>query len=382
MVLEVGGIKNLFPHSKEFDQGLGKIRKGAATFVVALDGSGDFTDIQEAIDALPSSGGSIFIKEGTYLIYNNIEIRKDNIKIEGTGFGTVLKFADYRPEGHRTLFDIGDGTNALKNIIIENLLIDGNDINQSGIIYYLIRLRKTSNSRIARIKMINCQQGTTHPFYIEDNSNDNLLTEINIDDYTKPTITGSERNIVSNNIFKGGIAISNLSNLTTINSNKLGDVIFISNSNYVIVSNNSLEFTDSHGIELSSCNYCSVSGNVMETPGGIYLTNSTKNVIIGNTNINCPESSIKLNASDNNIIKGNSIYNSNTDIFDNAGIEIINSDKNAIIGNIVDTTKGDGINIDLNSDRNIIDGCIILNATGTNLANNGTNTKLGDNITA
>lgn len=68
MALDLGGMPQLFPHSKEFDQGQGNIRKGAGTFIVADDGSGDFDNIQDAINALPSTGGEIFIKEGTYLI--------------------------------------------------------------------------------------------------------------------------------------------------------------------------------------------------------------------------------------------------------------------------------------------------------------------------
>jgi len=39
----------------------------SVTFVVALDGSGDFTDIQSAIDAVPPTAtGTIIIKSGTY----------------------------------------------------------------------------------------------------------------------------------------------------------------------------------------------------------------------------------------------------------------------------------------------------------------------------
>lgn len=90
MGLNVGGIKNIFPHSRDFDQGLGKIRKGAGTFVVALDGSGDFSDIQEAIDALPSTGGEVFIKEGTY-ITGIILMNKKNVHLKGTGDGTIIK---------------------------------------------------------------------------------------------------------------------------------------------------------------------------------------------------------------------------------------------------------------------------------------------------
>ncbi|MDI6792592.1 MAG: pectinesterase family protein [bacterium] len=33
---------------------------------MAVDGSGDFTDIQPAVNALPADGGAVYVKEGIY----------------------------------------------------------------------------------------------------------------------------------------------------------------------------------------------------------------------------------------------------------------------------------------------------------------------------
>ena len=88
MVLDLGEEEeNIFEHSKEFDQGLGNIRKGAVTYIVAKDGSGDFGTIKEALKAIPSTGGKIQVKEGTY-IENTITIPYSNISIEGISPGT------------------------------------------------------------------------------------------------------------------------------------------------------------------------------------------------------------------------------------------------------------------------------------------------------
>jgi pectin methylesterase-like acyl-CoA thioesterase len=57
-----------------------------STFVVSPDpAKGDFTALQDAIDALPSAGGKIFVKAGTYLITSTIKVTGSNIQIQGEG---------------------------------------------------------------------------------------------------------------------------------------------------------------------------------------------------------------------------------------------------------------------------------------------------------
>jgi hypothetical protein len=64
-----------------------------ATFIVAADGSGDFTDLQSAIHALGNSGGKIFVRKGPYLVGSSgIRFSAGNIVIEGEGPPTVFKF--------------------------------------------------------------------------------------------------------------------------------------------------------------------------------------------------------------------------------------------------------------------------------------------------
>ena len=84
-------IPNIFPHSRAVDTGLGKERVGQATIVVSLDGTGDADDIQEGINLLPSTGGEVFIKEGTYKPADHIEIKVDNTTLSGTGAGTIIQ---------------------------------------------------------------------------------------------------------------------------------------------------------------------------------------------------------------------------------------------------------------------------------------------------
>src|SRR5215467_10186501 len=66
-----------------------------STFVVCLDPSkGDFTSLQPAIDALPASGGKIFLKAGAYPLANTIQIKTSNIQIQGEGMGITVLVAN------------------------------------------------------------------------------------------------------------------------------------------------------------------------------------------------------------------------------------------------------------------------------------------------
>ena len=66
---------------------------------VSKDNTGDYTSIQEAVDAISSSTVSetIFIKNGTYnerveITHNNITligVYKESIRPEGTTFGVI-----------------------------------------------------------------------------------------------------------------------------------------------------------------------------------------------------------------------------------------------------------------------------------------------------
>lgn len=57
------------------------------------NGTNDQTVIQQAIDALPSTGGKIVLLEGTYNISGQITVNQPNVTICGMGNNTILKAA-------------------------------------------------------------------------------------------------------------------------------------------------------------------------------------------------------------------------------------------------------------------------------------------------
>lgn len=68
-------------------------QKKEATFVVDINGRGDYADLQSAIDALPSGGGKIFVRAGTYTVgVAGIRITKSNVFVEGEGPATRFNF--------------------------------------------------------------------------------------------------------------------------------------------------------------------------------------------------------------------------------------------------------------------------------------------------
>ncbi|WP_262919162.1 pectinesterase family protein [Niabella hibiscisoli] len=103
-------------------------------FVVAKDGSGNFTTVQEAINAVPASGSKrtvIFIKNGIYKEKLTLPANKTNVSFVGEDINKViLTYDDYASKqnekganigttGSSSFFVYGDGFSA-ENITFEN----------------------------------------------------------------------------------------------------------------------------------------------------------------------------------------------------------------------------------------------------------------------
>ena len=84
------------------------------------DGTGDQTEINAAIAALPSWGGEVLLLDGTYNISSSITISKANVVLRGSGPSTVLKRMFNKSETNGVI-----GCSA-SNCRICDLVIDGN----------------------------------------------------------------------------------------------------------------------------------------------------------------------------------------------------------------------------------------------------------------
>jgi len=94
--------------------------------------SGDCAAIQEAINALPVTGGQVVIQAGTFICTTPIVIDRDNVDLRGQGSATVLRLAD---GANSPVLVLGQTimypTMARTNIRVSDLTIDGNRENQT-----------------------------------------------------------------------------------------------------------------------------------------------------------------------------------------------------------------------------------------------------------
>jgi Right handed beta helix region len=78
-----------------------------STFVVSPDSSkGDFTNLQDAINALPGSGGKIFVKAGVYTITSTIQVTISNVQIQGEGMGITVFTGDSSMTGNTPALEV------------------------------------------------------------------------------------------------------------------------------------------------------------------------------------------------------------------------------------------------------------------------------------
>jgi parallel beta-helix repeat protein len=105
-----------------------------ATVIVAVDGTGDYTDIQSGINALPAAGGLVYVKNGTYELTTGLTITKSNVTLQGAGRNTIVHV-----NGQLWTYplQLGDGMNPYSGIIVRDLYFDFNsavNVPASGIV--------------------------------------------------------------------------------------------------------------------------------------------------------------------------------------------------------------------------------------------------------
>ncbi len=94
------------------------------------DGTNDQVEIQDAIDALPTGGGSVILSEGTFYIAAPIDPSISYLTLKGQGKSTLL----YLVDGSDCSVIEGTG-NGLLYPTFEHFRIDGNNAGQSGVSY-------------------------------------------------------------------------------------------------------------------------------------------------------------------------------------------------------------------------------------------------------
>ena len=92
------------------------------------NGTDDWEKIQAAINALPSTGGKIFITAGNYKLHSAINLVKNDVTVMGEGGGTNL-IATF-PDGD--VLTVGDGIVTTARVSLRDLRFSTNVTRTSG----------------------------------------------------------------------------------------------------------------------------------------------------------------------------------------------------------------------------------------------------------
>ena len=212
--------------------------KVVSTKVVALDGSGDFDNIQAAIDSLPSGGGVVYIKDGTFSNSSSITFPNDNIALIGSGAATIITTAT----NNLTLID----SNGKDAIFIERI-----HIKPTGTDCIAISLNSTST----RCQLLNL-----------------WLTNLNV---------AIKLDNASYNFIDAGLWGASGSNTS--------GVLLQNNSNYNIITHKTLSLSTDFGIKIINSDYNLITDSIV-TGAGVGLSidaASNNNYVLGAVFVNC-----------------------------------------------------------------------------------------------
>jgi len=230
-----------------------------ATNVLRPTGTNDHTRINAAITALPSTGGKIILREGTYNLGGSINVNKSNVTIQGMGASTILNATATVTNlinitgTHCKILDLNLTNNSTVNIT--NAITVSGSGNNCTIAGNICATTNASGGSSRGIQLnSNCNNN-----YITENKCSNGVTATTVGDFgsygisadsSNNIITGNEcsNTLVSGNWGSTGIMLGQSGGNNTVTGNQL------------INSNNSS--SGSNGIFINSAN--------------------SKNVIIGN----------------------------------------------------------------------------------------------------
>lgn len=314
-----------------------------SSFIVALDGSGDFDDIQAAINSLPDTGGKIIIKDGTFNITTKILINKSNVSLLGSGKNTKIQTSSNIIMLDCNNFNDGNGING---IVISDILFSG-----AG----------SGNSSNLGIRFLHCSNSTIRNCWVENCGGSGGIT-VDGSSVVNTTIRDCE---VSSCVSAGiKIVTPNTSYLNNYCHDN-GEGILVGADNTIVVDNicNSNNFS---GIRVSERDFCTLSNNICT----------------GNTN-----DGILLQASKNNRISNCQCLNNIWSGIALRGVASDFSTGNTITGNIcndnqVPPTQDFGIDeTNANNDFNVITSNTCIGNVDGSIRVLGPHTEVGHNIT-
>ena len=139
--------------------------------LIALPPGVTDAEIQQALDALPATGGEVVLPAGRFEIHQPIVLSRDHLALSGAGAATILRLADH---ANCPVLILGEPVNrpqrAVKDLCVSGLFIDGNRLRQDRELWRLtgegaqirnngITVQGVSDSSVLDVTTARCRSG-------------------------------------------------------------------------------------------------------------------------------------------------------------------------------------------------------------------------------
>lgn len=353
--------------------------------IVASDGSGDYIDIQEAIEAVNTAeGGIILIRAGIYNLTDNI-ILYDKIELVGEGVEqTILNFTvadkNFRVIGtDRTpaydSFSIAQGSKTLTavNSDFESSVYEGDFVFLNGIFYEIVSVDSDTQLTLRYTYRFNAIVASP------DLEITDLISNVKISNFSVRNVSGTSTTTGSGIVFNS-VKNFEISNVSAADNDYNGIFIWGCESGWV---NNCI------GIDNGTCGFTIGSlRNVLlhnlyaisNVSYGFYLVGSISmsSVLTNCFAVHNGVYGFYSAASTNIVLVGCNGYRNQSD-----GIRIYQGDYNRVKGCTFYSNDGYGINIsDAGARKNVIVDNVCLENVAGQINDSGTGTVSDNNVTA
>lgn len=385
--------------------------KNTADFVA--DGTADQVEINAAISGLSSSGGSVYLAEGTYNIAAPVVIDKVGTTLSGSGSGTVLLrqydgldstdgvvtlmandliVEKLKIDGNKSLYTSGNNNGIISSSMRSNITISGTTVTNGGGTGILTQwnvlggngygkrwnindniITANNNSGIA----ITRAQSSITNNYVSNNTQDGITTTLC--EALPETSLISHNHVLSNG--NTGITTTCVSTVVTNNitaSNLYG--IWVS-SQYATVSSNSIR-TNQTGIRVGGVGDVNIMNNNFADNTGLVIYIQAPKVRIESNTISIPSGASGFtmnNERDDIVVSDNTVHNYSIN-----NVVPIKGDNSVVTSNRFVSLTGSGNAIALTSTANNthISDNVLTGYSTTGIEDLGTGTTYSNQLDA
>ncbi len=283
-------------------------------------GAGDEVEINQALNALPATGGRVILLEGTYVLAHPIVIPDDYVTLEGQGWGTLID-GDALPTTEHAISITSHSGVHIKNLSIQTQ-------NGGGKVCHCIYIEDGANEFI--IENIYFLDSDSDAIHIEG-------TSINKGWILDNFIEGADDDGIHVDMGAGDFMVSLIITGNYIASTGLQGIYFGNTgtpAEHCVIAHNIIATTSDSGIWINTGNFILINDNTLDNCGtyGIYLRNVNDSTVEDNIIDQSDLHNIYLFTCAQCLVKGNYVYGAGDDAADNINLDTNSSDC-TVIGN-------------------------------------------------